>query len=279
MQSLESSSPGNNWGLMSFKQLPRTKAFVRVFVLLASILTVSSLPLFFNFGQGFGFELLTKVDFFLALLLLKQEGVQLKDWFKTRFALPKKKAAFVIGGAIAILPAIFAALSHRLLLGYYPQFKMIPFSGHVFGYFLVSTLQTSFEDISWRGIILPRALYLFPGVITLVVLGFFWGWWHIPFHLSIDYSYPEQIPRSLFYFVCVFIAFFTVFAHSEGSILPMLFTHGLYNTVITYTSYNIANIEGCSDLEVFSYFKLIYMVLISTLVFLSLSKEKKYNIS
>lgn len=279
MQSLESSSPGNNWGLKSFKQLPRTKAFVRVFALLASILTVSSLPLFFNFSQGFSFELLTKVDFFLALLLLKQEGVYLKGWFKARFTFPKKKTAFVIGGAIAILPAIFAALSHRLLFGYYPQFKMIPFSGHVFGYFLTSTLQTSFEDISWRGIILPRALYLFPGIITLVVLGFFWGWWHIPFHLSIDYSYPEQIPRSLFYFVCVFIAFFTVFAYSEGSILPMLFTHGLYNTVVTYTSYNIANIEGYSDLEVFSYFKLIYMVLISIVVFLSLPTEKKYNIN
>jgi hypothetical protein len=58
----------------------------------------------------------------------------------------------------------------------------------------------------------------------------------------------------------------------------MLFTHGLYNTVVAYTSYNIANIEGYSDLEVFSYFKLIYMVLISILVFLSLSKEKKYTI-
>lgn len=242
------------WGIEHFKQMPRTKAFGRVFSFLIIVLAVASLPLFF-FCSEFALTVLARADFFIAILFLKLEGACVKTWFINRFSWPSNNKAFFLGIGFVIIPTIAAASFHWLLFGQFPQIKEVPFSGYVFGCFLVNITHVTFEDVSWRGFLLPRALCLFPGMITLVVLGFLWGWWHMPFHLYLNLMGPEHIIPRIPFFICIFLAFSIVWSISEGSLFPLIFTHALYNTVGFFTSDNILFVEGCSDVWFFTQVK------------------------
>ncbi len=269
-------SISKQWGIESFKELPRTNAFVRVFFFLATVFAISFLAMVFK-CKDFTLNIITKLDCFLAILFLYSEGVDIKQWLKARFTLPKSKRAIVVGFFLTIVPTITAMLAHYMLLGQFPIIEKIPFSGHVFGYFLMSLFVVVFEDISWRGFLMPRVLYLRPYIISVVTIGFLWGAWHIPFHLTLGIIVPDQIFTQILYYTCVFLLYYAVWTLSEGSLIPIVITHAFYNTLGHFTVENIQFLEGCSDGWIFFYFQTISLSVLVGITTMLLNYQSKFR--
>jgi membrane protease YdiL (CAAX protease family) len=76
-------------------------------------------------------------------------------------------------------------------------------------------------------------LYLYPRFATLVILGFLWGWWHVPYHLALGITGQGDLLQYFLSLPFVFVAFYLIYSLSEGSLWPLIFTHAAYNTVAT----------------------------------------------
>jgi len=274
LQSPKLSTPHDTWGISNFKKLPRTKAIVRVFSFLITVLSISYLSMVFN-CKNFALDILTKVDCLIAFILLYSEGVNVKQWLIDRFTWPKSKKPILVGLFLVTMPVVFAAIGHRLLVGQFPVIEQMPFSGHVFGYFLMNLFLVVFEDISWRAFLLPRVLFLQSYFISIVAIGFLWGAWHIPFHLNLNLIAPDQMMTQILYYTCVFLIYYVVWTLSEGSIIPLIITHAFYNTLGHFTVENILFLEGYSDGWSFYYFQTIALGIFACVAAMYLKHSKK----
>ncbi len=261
------------WGVVNFKKLPRAIAFARVFLFIAVALAISYFSMVSN-SQNFALDILTKLDCLLAIILLYSEGVHVKQWLLDRFTWPKNKKAFFVGFFLTILPVIAASVGHRLFFGQFPTMEKLPFSGHIFGYFLMNLFLVTFEDISWRAFLIPRVLHLLPFFGSIVGIGVLWGVWHIPFHLTLNLITPDQIVTQIAYYTCVYTLYYIVWRLSEGSLLPLTITHAFYNTIGHFTTENIFFLEGSSDAWVFYYFQLVALGILVSITAISLTSLK-----
>ncbi len=242
----------DQWGVAGFRKLPRAEAFARVFLFIVVVLAASFSSSAFK-GQDFVLGILTKLDFLLAITLLYAEGVYLKEWFIKRFTWPESNKALIIGMFLPVLSLIAAAIGHYLLVGQLPIIERLPFSGHIFGYFLINLFLAFFEDISWRAFLLPRALHLLPGFGAVVGTGIMWGIWHIPFHTTLGLIAPDRVVAPVIYYTCVFVLYYFVWRLSAGSVLPLTISHAFYNTLVNFTIGHTLDLEGKSDTWLFYY--------------------------
>ncbi len=254
---------GNDiWGVASFKKLPRASAFARVFLFLTASLAISYFSVAFK-GQNFALDILTKLDCLLAVLLLYTEGTHVKHWFIKRFTWPANNRALIVGLFLTTMSITAAAMGHYLVAGQLPVIEDLPFSGHIFGYFLINLFLASFEDISWRAFLLPRVLHLIPCFGSILGIGALWGIWHIGFYLTLDLVTPNYVVTPVIYYTFAYIPYYIVWRLSAGSMLPLTITHAFYNTVVHFTTERILFLEGKSDIWLFYHCQIIALGILS----------------
>jgi membrane protease YdiL (CAAX protease family) len=133
--------------------------------------------------------------------------------------------------ALTYLAAIklAAAIVHRVAIGAWPQFGggpllLIPFA------ILLSTPVQAGEEIGWRGYALPRLEARFGLARASLLLGAIWACWHLPqfFIVEAD-TYGQSFVVYLLQVTALSVAFGWLYAHTRGSLLPVMLFHAAIN--------------------------------------------------
>jgi uncharacterized protein len=86
------------------------------------------------------------------------------------------------------------------------------------------------EELGWRGYALPRLLRQFNPLVASLILGLFWGVWHLPsFYISSLVQSSLSLPAFLFFglFTCILMTW--IFHHTGGSVLAAVLFHYAVN--------------------------------------------------
>ena len=86
------------------------------------------------------------------------------------------------------------------------------------------------EELGWRGYALPRLLRQFNPLVASLILGLFWGLWHLPsFYISSVVQSGLSLPAFLFFGLFTSILMTWIFQHSGGSVLAAVLFHYTIN--------------------------------------------------
>jgi len=125
--------------------------------------------------------------------------------------------AIVLPGALAS----FQGLTSTIVLGYLFQFAFV--------FFLGGGLS---EEPGWRGFALPRLQPLHGPLVGSLILGIFWGFWHLPLFLITGWNPLTMLNIVLFLISATFITIILtwVFNNTKGSVLLAILGHTSINT-------------------------------------------------
>lgn len=96
------------------------------------------------------------------------------------------------------------------------------------------------EEAGWRGFALPRLQQRRGPLVGTLMLGFFWGLWHLPIYLPTDIQQAGVVGGLLNFAVFVLLTmalafiFTWVFNNTKGSLLFAILLHGSIDGTETY---------------------------------------------
>jgi membrane protease YdiL (CAAX protease family) len=124
---------------------------------------------------------------------------------------------------------LFAALTHRIVVGEWPMFGDTPLA-LMAGAILVSTWAQAGEEVGWRGYALPRlATHLGLGGAS-VLLGVIWALWHLPlFIMQSTGSTGQSFPIYLLHVTALSVAMSWLYWKTQGSLLLVMLMHAAVN--------------------------------------------------
>ena len=136
---------------------------------------------------------------------------------------------YVIAIGYMAATKLFAALTHRIVVGEWPTFGDTPLA-LMAGAILVSTLTQAGEEVGWRGYALPRlAMHLGLGGAS-VVLGVIWALWHLPlFVMQGTGSTGQSFPIYLLHVTALSVAISWLYWRTQGSLLLVMLMHAAVN--------------------------------------------------
>ncbi len=86
------------------------------------------------------------------------------------------------------------------------------------------------EELGWRGYTLPRLLKQTSPLVASLILGFFWGVWHLPsFFISSTVQSGLSLPMFLVFSLCISTLMTWIFQHTGGSVLAAVLFHYTIN--------------------------------------------------
>jgi membrane protease YdiL (CAAX protease family) len=116
----------------------------------------------------------------------------------------------------------------------------------VFYFILILPLSAFWEEIGWRGFLLPILQEKYTAIKSSLIIGFVWGLWHLPIYLAIN-PYGD---KTIIFFLMMFIGCFalSIFAtyfynSTNGSLLACILFHNAINTSAVYFFGNLKGTE------------------------------------
>ncbi|MEO5907727.1 MAG: CPBP family intramembrane glutamic endopeptidase, partial [Ginsengibacter sp.] len=114
----------------------------------------------------------------------------------------------------------------------------------VFYFILILPLSAFWEEIGWRGFLLPVLQQKYTAIKSSLIIGFVWGLWHLPIYLAIN-PYGD---KTIIFFLMMFIGCFALsiiatylYNSTKGSLLICILFH---NAINTSAAYFFGNIKG-----------------------------------
>ena len=151
----------------------------------------------------------------------------------------------------------------------------------VFYFILILPLSAFWEEIGWRGFLLSVLQEKYSAIKSSLIIGFFWGLWHLPIYLAINpYGDKTIIYWLMMFFACVAISIIATYLYNstKGSILICILFH---NTINTSAVYFFVNLKG-AELRPFLIWILL-LIVSSVIIFLktkgSLNENEQPSVS
>lgn len=114
----------------------------------------------------------------------------------------------------------------------------------VFYFILILPLSAFWEEIGWRGFLLPVLQEKYTAIKSSLIIGFVWGLWHLPIYLAIN-PYGD---KTIIYWLMMFIGCFALsiiatylYNSTKSSLLICILFH---NAINTSAAYFYGNIKG-----------------------------------
>ncbi len=114
----------------------------------------------------------------------------------------------------------------------------------VFYFIIILPLSAFWEEIGWRGFLLPALQEKYNAIKSSIIIGFVWGLWHLPIYLAIN-PYGH---KTIIFFLMMFVGCFALsiiatylYNSTKGSLLTCILFH---NAINTSAAYFFGNIKG-----------------------------------
>ncbi|MDQ6902286.1 MAG: CPBP family intramembrane metalloprotease [Bacteroidota bacterium] len=121
-----------------------------------------------------------------------------------------------------------------------------PAYNFIFYFILILPLSAFWEEIGWRGFLLPILQEKYSPLKASIIIGFVWGLWHLPIYLAIN-PYRDQ---TFSYFLFMFIGCFAIsiietwlYNSTKGSLFVCILFHNAINTSAAYFYGNLKGTE------------------------------------
>jgi hypothetical protein len=138
---------------------------------------------------------------------------------------------FAIGYIVVVKLSV--AVLHRATTGAWPRFGETPWY-----LMLAATVVSALvggqagEELGWRGYALPRLAARFGLGGGSVLLGVLWAGWHLPlFFVRGADTLGQSFPLYLLQVTGLSVAMAWLFAHTRGSLLPVMLMHAAVNNL------------------------------------------------
>lgn len=146
---------------------------------------------------------------------------------------------------IIILSIVLCGLSLFLFNSIFGQInKPEPAYNFLFYFILILPLSALWEELGWRGFLLPILQEKYSPLKASMIIGFVWGLWHLPIYLAID-PYGD---KTIIFFFIMFIGCFALstittwlYNSTRGSLFICILFH---NAVNTSAAYFYGNLKG-----------------------------------
>ncbi len=116
----------------------------------------------------------------------------------------------------------------------------------VFYFILILPLSAFWEEIGWRGFLLPVLQEKHTAIKSSLIIGFVWGLWHLPIYLAIN-PYGD---KTIIFFLMMFVGCFALsiiatylYNSTKGSLLICILFHNAINTSAAYFFGNLKGAE------------------------------------
>jgi membrane protease YdiL (CAAX protease family) len=143
----------------------------------------------------------------------------------------------------------------------------------IFYFILILPLSALWEEIGWRGLLLPILQEKYTALKASLLIGFIWGLWHLPIYLAIN-PYGD---KTIIFFLLMFTGCFALsiiatylYNSTKGSLLTCILFH---NAINTSAAYFFGNIKG----EELRPFLIWILLLIISAVIIVLKTKKKLH--
>lgn len=166
--------------------------------------------------------------FIAFIVMTKFDNRAFKDVFKTMF---EKAPLWSIAFAL-ISPMVLSAIAYLLYL------RFASGETEAIGVSLLSIIPIAFmilfvggpiEEFGWRGYLLPKLRAKMGVMLTIIILGFIHGLWHLPLHY-LNGTVQQALPIYEFLIVTVSITVSYVFLFEyTKSLIPMILLHWFAN--------------------------------------------------
>ncbi len=136
---------------------------------------------------------------------------------------------------------------------------------------VVSTfLNTLGEEVGWRGFALPKLQVKYTAFVSTIIIGLFWGFWHIPMWIAQGYMDLSLLPiiTKTLSIVPLAIIFTWVYNSTKGSLLLVW----LFHASITIAGYFAPSLPTTTE-EILSWAVAIIIVIVAGLTHLSRNKR------
>ena len=221
---------------------PVTSYYVIALLLSAVILAILFMvdlaeTLFFlgTFGPGLAAILVTAlisggagIRKLLGSLLIWRVGIQ---WWSVALLLP----ALIYLGAVYLF-SLFGGPAPDLSR-YQPIYTIIPI---IIMFILLNGVG---EELGWRGFMLPRSQSRYSALVSSLIVGLFWGLWHVPVYF-IEGTAQSMLRSQVGFWVGLLLFTLTtmtisviytwLFNNTRGSVLIAAILHGANNAWINY---------------------------------------------
>ena len=119
-----------------------------------------------------------------------------------------------------------------------------PAYNFLFYFILILPLSALWEEIGWRGFLLPTLQKKYSPLQASLIIGFVWGLWHLPVYLALN-PYGD---KTIVYFLFMFIGCFALsiietwfYNSTKGSLFICILFH---NAINTSAAYFYGNLKG-----------------------------------
>jgi membrane protease YdiL (CAAX protease family) len=113
-----------------------------------------------------------------------------------------------------------------LLAPLLPELGLVLLSGSLYGVVIAAG-----EEIGWRGYALPRLLRRHNALVASILVGIFWGLWHLPVSYLFGGGSPPLVDSLLYGLGVDFasVIYTWIFRHTRGSVLIACLFHSVYD--------------------------------------------------
>jgi membrane protease YdiL (CAAX protease family) len=171
------------------------------------------------------------------IIILKREGKSgFKEFLKTAFQI---KFGWWWIPVIFLIPFL-GLLAHLISLVIFgPTY---PISSLLFQPFQILALLLfqlliagGLEEFGWRGYALPRLEKYINSLFSSIVIGFVWGFWHLPLFFALGNPHNEYMPFVLFLATDVILSVIMTWMmnNTNKSLIPALIIHSWMNVSFT----------------------------------------------
>ena len=205
----------------------------------------------------------------ITALLPGKNGIAklLKPLFQWRIGL--KSYAFIFGTGI-LLPfltlLIFSVVSGQPI-------QIEPATSLLFYLAILLFFSPLWEEIGWRGFLLPRLQLRYSAFHASLIIGIIWGLWHLPIILAINPYGDKSIIYFLFIFLgCIAISILqtSIFNITKGSLLACVLLHDTINASAAYF-YSGLSKDEFGPFKIFT----VFLILIALVIYIK-TKGKLY---
>jgi uncharacterized protein len=134
---------------------------------------------------------------------------------------------------ILVLPLLIQAVAHFMpILAHEPVLPSYTTSFWMFliTFILVTVLGGGQEELGWRGYVLERIQKRFNALVSSLILGTFWAFWHLPLWFMPGTSQSDT-PFAPFVLVCIALSviFTWIYSNTGKNMVALIIMHGMVN--------------------------------------------------